>query len=202
MTMKPVTMVLGVVAVIVVGIAAYQYSVGGLSIGGPGEPRIVAANELPGIVLTADDAPDGMTFDGTYRGLDTLTRLPASLDDTTDDRFLEQPGFVAGMYTEFSHERAGLLSWAALFATVEDAELALSVYETEAQSAAGYGMTTRVEAELGDEGAYFGDGIDPEFNAQIYLWRAGNLLLATASYGEFDSGELGQIAQEMDDRAR
>src|SRR5688572_6625639 len=65
MTMKPATMVLGVVAVIVVGIAAYQYSLGGLSIGGPGEPRIVAANELPGIVLTADDAPDGMTFDGT-----------------------------------------------------------------------------------------------------------------------------------------
>ncbi len=202
MTMKPAATILGIAAAIVVGIAAYQYVWGGPSIGGPAEPRIVSASELPDIVLAAEGAPEGMGYDGTYLGLDTLMRPIISVGGTALDAYRDQPGFVAGRYTEFSNEQAGVLSWAALFETVADAEVALDVYVTEVESVDGYGLTSRAEVELGDEGAFYSDGNDPEFNAQVYLWRVGNLVMAAATYGDFDADQLGQIAQGMDDRAR
>jgi hypothetical protein len=202
MTMKPAATIVGIAAAIVIGVAAYQYVWGGPSIGGPAEPRIVSASELPDIVLAAEDPPDDMRYDGTHRGADTLMRPIISVEGTSLEAYRDQPGFVAGRYTEFSNERAGVLSWATLFETVDDAELALSVYVSEVQSVDGYGLRTRTEVALGDEGAFYSDGDDPEFNAQVYLWRAGNLVMAAATYGDFDPDQLGQIAEGMDDRAR
>ena len=60
----------------------------------------------------------------------------------------------------------------------------------------------RADVALGDEGAFYSDGDDPEFNAQVYLWRVGNLVLAAATYGDFDPDQLGELAEGMDDRAR
>jgi hypothetical protein len=202
MTMKPAATIVGIAAAIVVGIAAYQSLWGGPSIGGPADPRIVSAAELPDIVLAADGAPEGMNHDGTYDGARVLIRPIISVEGADAVPYLEQPGFVDGRYSEFSNERAGVLSWAALFETVGDAETALDVYVTEVRSPDGYGLTTSAEAELGDEGAFYSDGDDPEFDAQVYLWRVGNLVMAAATYGDFDPDELGQIAQGMDDRAR
>ena len=202
MTMRPAATIAGIAAAIVVGIAAYQYVWGGLSIGGPAEPRIVSASELPDIVLAPEDAPEGMGHDGTYEGARVLIRPIVSVEGADAAPYLEQPGFVDGRYAEFSDERAGVLSWAALFETVEDAETALAVYVSEVESVDGYGLTSRVEVELGDEGAFYSDGDDPEVDTQIYLWRVGNLVLSAATYGDFDPVQLGQIAGEMDGRAR
>ena len=33
-------------------------------------------------------------------------------------------------------------------------------------------------------------------------WRVGNLVLAAATYGDFDPDQLGELAERMDDRAR
>ncbi len=203
MSMKPAATIVGIAAAIVIGVAAYQYVSGGPNIGGPTEPRFVDRSELEGIVLNADGAPSGMALDGIFTDRnDVLLRPVISVEGPDAGAFLEQPGFIAGRYAEFSDARAGVLSWTALFETVEDAELALAIYVTEVQSADGYGLTSRVDVELGDEGAFYSDGNDPEFNAQVYLWRVGNLVLAAATYGDFDAGQLGQIAEGMDDRAR
>jgi hypothetical protein len=37
---------------------------------------------------------------------------------------------------------------------------------------------------------------------QIYLWRTGNLLMATAGWFDFDPNELRAVARGMDGRAQ
>lgn len=203
MTMKPAATLLALAIVAAVGVAAYQLIWAGGNLGGPSEPRIVDASELPDIVMNADHAPAGMKLDGIYTERnDVLLRPVASVEGPDAAPFAQQPGYLAGRYTEFSDEQAGVLSWAALFATPEDADRALELYVAEVQSDSGYGLTSAAEAELGDEGAFYSDGNDPAFNAQVYLWRLGNLVLAAATYGDFDPEQLGRLAEGMDDRAR
>jgi hypothetical protein len=192
MATKLVATILAIGAAIVIGVAAFQVVSSGAN---------VDASELPDIVVAPANAPEGMDHDGTEVGRETLVRPIISVELAAANEFMDQPGFVAGRYTEFSHERAGMLSWAVLFETVEEAETALGVYVTEVQSPDGYGLVSRAEVELGDEGAFYSGG-DPEFNAQVYLWRLGNLVLAAATYGEFDAERLRAIAEGMDDRAR
>jgi hypothetical protein len=202
MTMKPAATLVAVTLIAALGIAAYQLIWSGGQIGNPSEPRIIAASELPDIVMNADDAPSGMNLDGIYTDRnEVLLRPIISVEGPDATLYTQQPGFIAGRFTEFSDEQAGVLSWVALFATADDAQRALGLYAEEVESAEGYGLTSRVDASLGDEGAFYSDGDDPEFNAQVYLWRTGNLVLAAATYGDFDPGELGQLAEGMDDRA-
>lgn len=203
MTLKPAAMIVAATLVAVLGIAAYQiFWTGGL-IGTPPAPRMVAASELPEIVLDADGAPPGMNLDGIYTdGNDVLLRPLVSVEGSDTDVYLSQQGFLGGRYTEFSDDQSGLLSWAALFETAEDAEQSLALYVDELQSEDGYGMTRRVDVVLGDEGSSYTEGNDPAFNAQVYLWRVGNVVMAAATYGDFDPNHLRQIAQEMDDRAQ
>lgn len=203
MSMKPATTLVAVTIIAALGIAAYQFLWVGGRIGTPSEPRMVAASELPEIVMNADQAPPGMNLDGIYtEGNDVRLRPIFSVDGPNAEAALDLPGFAAGRYTEFSDEQAGVLSWGALFTTPEDAERAMALYADDVQSAEGYGLTSRVDAGLGDEGAFYSDGDDPEFNAQVYLWRVGNLVLAAATYGDFDPDQLGELAEGMDDRAR
>jgi hypothetical protein len=202
MTMKPAAALVAVTLIAALGFAAYQLWAGD-GIGRAPEPRIFAASELPEIVMNADEAPPGMELDGIYTDRnEVLLRPIISVEGPEAQPYTEQPGFVAGRFTEFSNEQSGVLSWASLFETTADAERALAVYVEEVQSASGYGLMSRVDAALGDEGAFYSDGNDPEFNAQVYLWRVGNLVLAAATYGDFDPGELGRLAEGMDDRAR
>jgi hypothetical protein len=197
MTMKPAMTVLGVAAVAIVAITAFQI----LSGGGVGAPRAVTADDLPAIVLPADDGPEGMRHDNTYDDERVLLRPIISVTGTDAIPYLEQPGFVAGRYTEFSHSTAGLLSWAVLFETAEDAQRSLELYVEEVESEEGYGLTKRDDLAFGDEGGFF-DHDDPADTAQVVLWRSGNLVMAAATYGEFDPDELRSIAEQMDSRAR
>ena len=203
MTMKPAATLLALAIVGAVGVAAYQLIWAGGNLGGPSEPRIIAASELPHIVMNEEETPPGMNLDGIYTERDdVLLRPVVSVAGADAAPYTQQPGFLAGRYTEFSDEQAGVLSWAALFATPEDADRALEVYAEEVQSDAGHGLASAADVELGDEGAFYSDGSDPAFNAQVYLWRLGNLVMAAATYGDFDPDQLGKLAEGMDDRAR
>jgi RNA polymerase sigma factor (sigma-70 family) len=145
--------------------------------------------------------PIGPDYDVTREGTRVLIRPIISVDGVDAVPYLEQPGFVDGRYSEFSNDQSGLLFWAALFETVEDAERALPLYVEEVQSEDGHGLRSRVDVELKDEGAHYDDE-DPARDAQVYLWRVGNLLLAAATYGDFDPDELRSVAERMDDNAR
>lgn len=200
-TMKPAAMMVGLAAVIIIGVAAYQFiSGGGPSIGGPEPARLVDASELPDIIVTPGTEPTGMNHDGTVEGDRILLRPIISVEGSDAISYLEQPGFVAGRYSEFSDDVSGLLSWAALFETVDDAERARALYAEEVQSADGYALDKIVDVPFGDEGASY--DADPEDSVQVYLWRTGNLLLAAATYGEFDPDQLRSVAEQMDERAR
>jgi hypothetical protein len=200
MSRKLVAIVVGLAAaVIIIGTVAYRFMVDVPS-GGSETARIVTVAELPDIVLAADQAPDGMTHDGTYDGRRTLIRPIISVEGADAASYGEQPGFVDGRYSEFSDEVSGLLSWAALFETAEDAERARGLYAAELQSPDGYALDKVEAIELGDAGYYY--DADPQDSVQAYLWRVGNVVLAAATYGEFDADRLRSIAELTDVRAR
>lgn len=198
MTMKPAAMMVGLAAVIIMGIAAYQFvSGGGPSIGGP-PVRVLTADDLPTIVLGPTDAPTGMDYDATETGADVLL-MPIVRGDPNVEQIRNQPGFVDARASEFSDPTSGVLSWAAIFETVEDAERSLALYVDEVMAEEGHGLGPGVPAGFGDEGSYYGG--EPSDATQVYLWRVGSLVLATATFGEFDPDELRSIAEGMDDRA-
>jgi hypothetical protein len=199
MTGKPAMTVLGIAAAAVVALAAFQILAGG---GGVGGPRVITADDLPAIVLPADQGPEGMQHDITYDDERILLRPIISVTGTDAvEPYLEQPGFVAGRYTEFSHSTAGLLSWAALFESAEDAQRSLDLYIEEVESEAGYGLGDRADLAFGDEGSFWDDDA-PENDIQVILWRSGTLVMAAATFGDFDPDELRTIAEQMDDRAQ
>ncbi|HEX7171207.1 MAG TPA: hypothetical protein VF365_01225 [Candidatus Limnocylindria bacterium] len=194
MTMKPTMTVLGIAAAAVVALAAFQI----LSGGGIGGPRTIAAEDLVDIVIAPGEQPSGMGHDSTYDDERILLRPIISVTGTAAiDPYLEQPGFVAGRYTEFSDDMTGLLSWAALFETPEDAQRSLALYVEEVQSDDGYGLDNQVEADLGDEGAFY-DSSDPTNETLVILWRNGNAVLAAGTFGPFDPDVLRSLAQQMD----
>jgi len=197
MTMKPAVTVLGIAAVAVAALAALQILAGG----GVGTPRVITSDDLPAIVVPADEGPAGMQHDITYDDERILIRPIISVTGTDAIPYLEQPGFVAGRYTEFSHSTAGLLSWAALFESAEDAQRSLDLYIEEVESEAGYALGNRADLTFGEEGGFWDDD-DPENDIQVILWRSGALVMAAATFGDFDPDELRTIAEEMDDRAQ
>ena len=197
MTMKPAMTIIAIAAVAVAAVAAYQIIAGG----GVGTPRVITADDLPAIVVPEDDGPDGMQHDNTFNDERILLRPIISVTGTDAIPYLEQRGYVAGRYTEFSSATAGLLSWAALFETPEDAQRSLALYVEEVQADDGYALDNRAQMDLGDEGAFY-DATDSSNETQVILWRTGNLVLAAATYGPFDPDELRSIAEQMDARAR
>jgi hypothetical protein len=197
MTMKPAMTIIAIAAVAVAAVAAYQIIAGG----GVGTPRVITADDLPAIVVPEDDGPDGMQHDNTFNDERILLRPIISVTGTDAIPYLEQPGYVAGRYTEFSGATTGLLSWAALFETPEDAQRSLALYVEEVQADDGYALDNRAQMDLGDEGAFY-DATDSSNETQVILWRTGNLVLAAATYGPFDPDELRSIAEQMDARAR
>ena len=78
----------------------------------------VAHEDLSAVVYSPDAPPSGMTSDGSRDG-QVLGRLPLS---TSRSAALQaHPGFVNGRYATFSGSSGFLLSWAAQYASDEDA---------------------------------------------------------------------------------
>lgn len=159
----------------------------------------LSAGDLIDIVLSADTPPAGMNHDQTVAGRDALGRPIISRAATSAD--LSQPGFVDGRYAEFSNDSAGVLSWAVLYATVEDAKRGFTLYRSEVESAEGYGVEPGPDPGLGDEGICgAADAADPS-STKVCLWRAGGLVLAVGTYGPIDEAAVRAIAEGMDARA-
>ena len=214
MRLQPAASILAVAAVTILAIGAYIAFSGG-NIGGPAptpEPsRTISAADLATIVLADTDAPQGMGHDDSVTGVAALIRPFNGVTDDDSTAALTQAGFVEGRYAEFSGDPGALLSWAALFETVEDAERSLALYGTELESEDGYGLSSGTPVDIGDEGAFYegesvlgagGPGpVGPNVHTRVYLWRVGTLVLAAGSYGDFSTEDLRAVAEEMDARA-
>jgi hypothetical protein len=209
MKFKRAAPVLGVAAVIVLAIAAYQ--VFGPTVGhlGPSPspsptPRLLTSADLPNIVLTEANAPDGFTVDNTDLGAAALV-VPLR----PGGPMIDQTAFVDALMTNLnSTETGGYVSWSALFETAADAEVAFD-YLVDEHGSVGWGMTrSSVAPGLGDESVtYTGAAYDIFETNIIHLWRVGNLVLAAVAVGDVAVGDenadqLLALAELMDDRAR
>jgi hypothetical protein len=198
MTMKPAATIGAIAIVAVLGIAAYQVFLGGeTGIGGPAT-RVFTADDLPNIVLTAENAPDGWTVDATETGDEALvTPLRPG------GAFIDQSAFVDALLTHLNDtETGGYVSYAALFETVPDGEAAFD-YLADEHGEAGWGMVRSPDDPgLGDESATFtGAAYDIFERNEVHLWRVGNLVLAAVGVGDFDAAQVRAMAELMDDRA-
>jgi hypothetical protein len=167
-----------------------------------------AAEDLPGIVITAKTVPSGMTVDDELSGRDALVQPVALLEHST---FTAQPGFVDARMTRVGTsgpgsywEEGGYVTWAALYETPAAAAGAFGVLVTEHESSTGWGMDRVGRLPFGDEGVSL-EGPAYGFDTRLHIWRVGNLLLATAALGVTFTGEdaaerLGSIADGMDAR--
>lgn len=204
--LKPAVPMLGIATVILLAFAGYQFF--GQGVGGPDTPtptpRVIAAADLPNIVLTDANAPEGFTVDGTTTGTDALVRpLKAG------GPFIDQSAFVDALMTNLNTtETGGYVSYGALFETAAAAEVAYD-YLADEHGAVGWDMTRSSEVPgLGDESATFtGPAYDLFATNIVHLWRVDNLVLAAVAVGDVAVGEanadqLLELARLMDDRAR
>jgi hypothetical protein len=210
--LRPAAGVASIAAVVMLALGAYLFfgprNLGDIS---PTPPPLTL-DDLPAIVLWDDTAPRGWTLDNLVSNPHEVMTIPfRSMGGTELDALEEPRGYVGGRYTDFTGPGAAYMSWAALFEDAPDAEAALATYLNEMESSDAWGLGPGQPARLGDEGmVYTGEtrrflsdiaAGDP-VPTQIYLWRVGNLLLATGGWFEYEPDELRAVAEGMDARAR
>jgi len=210
MKFKSAAPYLGVAAVIVLAIAAYQVFVApNIGNAGPSPspsptPRLFTSADLQNIVLTGANAPDSLTVDATQSGAAALL-VPLRPGGPT----IDQTAFVDALMTNLSTtETGGYVSWSALFATAGDAAVAFAFVSNE-HGSGGWGMSrSSVGPGLGDESVtYTGAAYEIFPRNIVHIWRVDNLVLAAVAVGDVAVGDanadrLLAIAQLMDDRAR
>ena len=208
-TMKPAALVLVTAAVIIGAIATYQL-VAGPNVGGPGptpsptsssQPTAgrFIATDLPSIVVTAANAPEGLTVDANEFGEAALL-VPLRPGGPP----IDQTAFVDARMTNINTtETGGYVSWAALFETAADAEVAFD-YVVEEHGSAGWEMTrSSVDPGLGDESASFTGAAYNIFPTnETHVWRVDNLVLAAVGVGDYGAGQVRSIADLMDSRTQ
>lgn len=212
-TIKLPALVLGTAAVIIItALATYQLA--GPNPGGPGaspspssssQPAAdpFTAEDLPNIVLTAANAPDGLTVDATETGAAAFV-VPLRDDSHPGGPFMDQIGFVDALMTKLnSTETGGYVSWATLYEAAAGAEVAFD-YFVEEHGAAGWGMErSSVDPGLGDESASFtGAAYDLFETNGVHLWRVDNLVLAAVGVGDYEPDQLRSLADLMNDRTQ
>jgi hypothetical protein len=209
MKLKTAAPYLGVAAAVVLAIAAYGVFLApnvGNPIPSPSPtPRLFTAADLPNVVLTDANAPDGFTVDNTDTGSEALV-VPFH----PGGPFIDDSAFVDALMTQLnSTETGGYVSWSALFETAADAKAAFDYVLNEHESPAGWGMArSSVDPGLGDESVTFTGAAYDIFETNIvHLWRVDNLVLAAVAVGDVAVGDLNAdllltLAGLMDDRAR
>jgi hypothetical protein len=196
-TMKPAATLAAIAVVAILGITAYQFVLGDEPrLGGTPDP-VFTADDLANIVLTQRNAPDGYIVDATESGEPALLR-PVR----TGGPEIDQSAFVDALMTNLdSTETGGYVSYAALFETRADAEIAYDFLAAE-HAEAGWGMQPTDGPALGDESATFtGAAYDIFETNEVHLWRVGNFVLAAVGVGDFDQDRVREMAELMDDRA-
>jgi hypothetical protein len=209
MKLKTAAPYLGVAAVIVLAIAAYQL-IAGPNVGNSGPspsptptPRVFATEDLPKIVLNGRTAPEGMIVDNTTVGSPAL-RVPLPPDTVIDES-----AFIDALMTNLdTTDTGGYVSWGALFETAADAEVAFDFIAGQ-HGSAGWGMAcSSADPGLGDESVTCTGAAYNIFETNItHLWRVGNLLLAAVAVGDVAVGEANEetllaFAELMDEHAR
>jgi hypothetical protein len=210
MKLKPATPFLGVATVVLLAIAAYQLFGG--NVGGPSPtptptptPRTFVEPDLPSLILTRDNAPEGMIVDNT-----TIGTVALNTPFQPGGPVMPATGFIDARMTNLnSTEAGGFVTWSALYETEAQAEAAFDALVNEHESAlVGWGLVPSTTAPgLGDESVLY-DGAAYAFDdARIYLWRANNLLLAAvavdvAAVDSDMTARVDEIADVMDQRAR
>jgi hypothetical protein len=203
MKLKPAAPILGVAAVVVLAIAMYQF-LGG-NVGGPSPtptPRTFSAEDLPRIVASEDDPPNGMSFARSNSGPVALV-----VELRPGGPAIDQSAFVDALVNYFdatdqADGYAGYVSWSALFETEVDAEAAYEFVVTEHESEEGWGLARDSDDPgLGDESvSYTGAAYDWTASHTI-LWRVDNLLLAAVGVEDYDAALVRAMAEAMDQRA-
>ena len=207
MKLKPAAPMLGVAAVVLLAIAAYQF-LGG-NVGGPPEPtaiptpRAYVAEDLPSIVASSDTSPEGMIVDGTTTDVAALI-APEHPSGPKFDRSTMVDALMTNLDTT---ELGGFVSWAAVFDSTASADAAYDVLIATHATEQGWGMGPGDTIPgLGEESASY-EGSAYEFDtARVHIWRAGNLLLAAVAVGDVAMGDenanrLRTLAVGMNDRA-
>ena len=206
MKLKPAAPILGVAAVVLLAIAAFQY-LGG-NVGQPVEPtpspRVFTSADLEDIVFTEENAPEGLTVDGTTTGYEAVT-TPLR----PGGEIIPLTGFEDALMTNLnSTEAGGYVTWSAVYGTTQEADRAFDFLVTEHESAEGWGLTPEIHPApgLGDEEVFYVGAAYAFDAAHIYLWRVNNLLLAAVfvdveAVAESEADRLRSVAQEMADRA-
>ncbi len=212
MKLKPVAPILGIAALIIVAMAAYQL-LGGPNVGGPSpspSPSSSAGSDpVPGgtftsedlanIVLTASNAPNAGWILET-----TLTGVPALVEPLRDGGpSIDQTEFVDARMTRLNiTDTGGYVSWVAVFETSLTADLAYHDLQTAHESFLGWNLARSLDTGLGFESAlYTGPAYGWE-SAVIYLWHTDNLVLAAVGVGDFEPDRVRSLVDEMDSRVR
>lgn len=194
MKLKTAAPYLGIAAVIVLAIAAYQVFAGP-NVGEPSpSPRAYDADDLPNIIITEATLPDGATIGGTRYGRSVLLdALPPSGDD------IDASAVVDGLATDFEFQDGGIYTtWSVLFETSADAEQAFDFIVAEHESDEGWDVgASRTDPNLGDESAGWTGELYDLAGANSFVWRTNNLLLAAVGWGDADVARLRSIADGM-----
>jgi hypothetical protein len=208
----PAARALGLAAVVVLAVVSYV-QFGGGNVGGPiATPRVFTTDDLSSIVVWEDTAPPAWTLDSLITTTGEVLTIPVRTMPRSEFAAMEEVrSYIGGRYTDFTGQGAVFMSWAVLFEDTAGADAALGIYRNELESSDGWGLGLGQPAALGDEGSVFtgetrrlmADAPPGEpVPARIYLWRIGNLVLATGGWFEYEPRELRQVAEGMDARSR
>lgn len=207
--LRPAAALVGAAAVILVAIAIITRVVSPNL--GVGSPRDFVLADLPGIVVFEDTKPRTWSLDNLASNPREVSLFPIrSMTGAEIDALPDPAGLIGGRYANGLGPDLSWISWAALFESDTRAAEALPFYEREMEAANAWGLGPGEPVEFGDDGHVFSGpttaflgpptGVDPT-DAQIYLWRDGNLLLALGGFGDYDAAELRAAAEAMNARA-
>lgn len=164
---------------------------------GCGAGGTAAEPDASDIVLAADAAPPGMSFNGTGEGESALTEVVIS---GRDAEFRALAGFADGHFRTFSGDSGAVLSLALVFDDASDAGTALSLFLDELESEEGYGLDGGAAADWGDEGVCASGPVPtPIGDETICVWRSGPVVMALG--GAMDPEQYADIGAGMDRRA-
>jgi hypothetical protein len=174
------------------------------------DPRFTV-DDLPTILLHADEAPDGTraeTRAGGARDLDAFARDDAERQALADDGFVSAYVVYFPPESYFRHEQhaetdVAFQAIAGLFDDADGASSSLERYVEDLRSRQMRGATDVSGHGFGDEsfglaGAAASDG---SF-LRVYAWRTSNLILVLVASGPVAADTALGLARTMDRRAR
>lgn len=203
MKLKRAAPYLGVAALIILAIAAYQLLAGaniGTAMPSPSPtitPRVVHSEDLASIVLpNVQDA-------STQTGSEALGALLVQGGPELPEARIPRTGFVDARGSFHQSLDGDYYAWAAVFQTAGEArqtyEFLVSTFDVKWTKGWNLGRSD-LNPDLGDESVlYTGKTYDLR-HVGLYLWRVNNAVLAAFKWNEL--APLRTIAEEMDLRAR